>query len=510
MFPGMTVQPATGTDMAATSLVHSTQRPRAAVSPRSSAAAGAAILLFSLATVTHADPDLWGHLRFGLDILHTHALPSADPYSFTQDRPWVNHEWLSELQMGVAYTLGGVAGLSLLKSLLVSAALAVVWWGLAGVRPDVRIVVLGVVALGLVPVTRTLRPQLWSLLALALLLTALVGNRPRARRWLPLLFVVWANTHGGWIVGVGVLALWTFVEVCRDPRSWLEGCAIVAGCAAATLLTPYGWTLWEFLATTVRLSGRAIGEWQPLWNVRPLDGLPWIGAVGALIWSWFQRRPRRPETTSALALLAYASLHVWRIVPLYVLSTALLLGPVLRSRWPAERPRGATSPASEWPAAVVIVAVTLVLAAWVLSTSLTCIGGETVRGFDRAAIRRLQAAGSGKLVTFFDWGQYAIWHLAPTLRVSMDGRRETVYTEARLDEHGEILNGTPAGFAALRAWQAEYVWLPAGSVGTRKWLAENGYRLDHETGISYIASRSDLAPLPPAPTDAVPLACFPG
>ena len=34
-----------------------------------------------LASHTGADADLWGHLRFGLDILAGKGLPTADPYS---------------------------------------------------------------------------------------------------------------------------------------------------------------------------------------------------------------------------------------------------------------------------------------------------------------------------------------------------------------------------------------------------------------------------------------------
>src|SRR5580658_7228316 len=82
-------------------------------------AAGSGLLLFALSTLTSADSDLWGHLRFGLDTLHTHVLTAVDPYSCTQDRSWINHEWLSELQMALAYTAAGSAGLALLKGALV-------------------------------------------------------------------------------------------------------------------------------------------------------------------------------------------------------------------------------------------------------------------------------------------------------------------------------------------------------------------------------------------------------
>ena len=90
------------------------------------AALVAAGFLCSRATV---DPDLWGHLRFGLDLLETHRLTSIDPYSFTQDVSWINHEWLSELLLAIAYRVGGVFGLSLLKTAILAATV----WALASI-----------------------------------------------------------------------------------------------------------------------------------------------------------------------------------------------------------------------------------------------------------------------------------------------------------------------------------------------------------------------------------------
>src|SRR5215475_4558672 len=81
-----------------------------------------------LVSATRTDPDLWGHVRFGLDWLGTRDLPAQDSYSYTQDRPWVNHEWLSEVAMAAAYQLGGSAGLVILKVLVMSGAVAVVAW----------------------------------------------------------------------------------------------------------------------------------------------------------------------------------------------------------------------------------------------------------------------------------------------------------------------------------------------------------------------------------------------
>src|SRR5690348_12205467 len=92
------------------------------------------VIAFALAMVTRTDADLWGHLRFGLDTLAARALTATDPYSFTQDRPWLNHEWLSELQMAAAYRVAGVAGLVLLKATLIFGAFWLAWRSLAGAR----------------------------------------------------------------------------------------------------------------------------------------------------------------------------------------------------------------------------------------------------------------------------------------------------------------------------------------------------------------------------------------
>src|SRR5262245_30284221 len=92
-----------------------------ATTDMSTALAGRLLALAAACFIcTHArvDPDLWGHLRFGLDTASSHRLSITDPYSFTQDVPWINHEWLSETTQAIAYRTGGVLGMMLLKVVL--------------------------------------------------------------------------------------------------------------------------------------------------------------------------------------------------------------------------------------------------------------------------------------------------------------------------------------------------------------------------------------------------------
>ena len=38
--------------------------------------------IFAFSSRTVADPDLWGHLRFGLDMLNAKEIVQIDPYSY--------------------------------------------------------------------------------------------------------------------------------------------------------------------------------------------------------------------------------------------------------------------------------------------------------------------------------------------------------------------------------------------------------------------------------------------
>jgi hypothetical protein len=466
----------------------------------------ALVAIFAIATFTQADPDLWGHLRFGLDMLRTHTLPLVDPYSFTQDVPWINHEWLSEFIMAAGYRVMGVAGLALVKGTLVTAAFLLIWRAYRGAAFEARLVAALVAAVGALPLTRTLRPQLWTVLCLAVLIRVLLGTAQSRRWWLPVLFVVWANSHGGWIVGLGVLGVWLGVEGLTG--SGRLGLAVVLGlaCILATLVTPYGWTLWRFMGSTVHVSRPSIEEWMPLWHFGPSQcAVPLLAAVAAA-WIGRRRDAHRWTRLAVLLLLACLGVRVARVAPLFVEATALILAPIVVARWHVRsveiRTRGEKLLLTGASGLLVLAA------ALVLSNSLRCIPIAPGLWPDQAVVAALRQAPPGRLVVLFDWGQYALWQFGPSIRVSMDGRRETVYSDRRLAEHDAILTGSGAGIETLGVWRPEYVWLPSSSAATRTWLTLNGYRLDVDDARSFLAVRSDLPRLEGSRAAGGP-ACFP-
>ena len=51
-------------------------------------------------------------------------------------------------------------------------------------------------------------------------------------------------------------------------------------------------------------------------------------------------------------------------------------------------------------------------------------------GFPSRAVAFLKECRvRGNMAVPFDWGEYVLWHLGPEVKVSMDGRRETIYSD---------------------------------------------------------------------------------
>src|ERR1700722_5430087 len=102
----------------------------------------------------YPDPDLWGHLRFGQAALASGHIVTADTYSYSAaNAVWLNHEWLTEIVMALAYNGLGVVGLKLWKFACVAATMVSIALAMAetGAGPSIHLTLLALAALGVGP-----------------------------------------------------------------------------------------------------------------------------------------------------------------------------------------------------------------------------------------------------------------------------------------------------------------------------------------------------------------------
>src|SRR3989449_6795807 len=254
-------------------------------------------------------PGPWGHVRYGQDALAARALPATATHTYTAvGHPWINHENLAELTFGWIETHLGAAGLNAFTSLLGLLLLGLMVRN--AVREGASFPVLSVailVATCAIGPGWSIRPQVFTYAFFALLLVILgrafrPGARPDARAlWLaPPLFALWANTHGGFLAGLAVLALYLG---CRALAAlWSAGRGgwrevgryglVLAACGLATLANPYGLHLLAWLIADLAPPRPEVGRGDP----PPLPGplfVVTLALVGLTVAAFIgRRRPR--------------------------------------------------------------------------------------------------------------------------------------------------------------------------------------------------------------------------
>jgi hypothetical protein len=481
--------------------------------------AGFAALLWYLITQTSADADLWGHLRFGLDLLDTRRLPAWDPYSFTADRFWINHEWLAELWLGIAYTLAGPLGLNLLKI----ASIALIATIVIAVARSERAATPDIVALTLLVVlatytrTQVIRPQLFSVAVFAVVLYALHAaerGRHQLLITLPLCFAVWVNLHGAWIVGLACCGCWLAAELWMTrPRRRPLIVALGLAVLAATLINPYGTGMWRFLSETVRPSRPDITDWKPLAQLPAgiivLDlVLPLIAASAIVL----GRQHVRPRHLAIVAILAAGTWRVGRTDAFLQAAVGILLAPQILNGFKAARER-LQSPI--WLIQIPfgrVVASALVALAFVAGIrQLKTIDLQGAWLPDVTGVEMVRRACSHQnVLTWFDWGEYAIWHLSPNgIRVSMDGRRETVYSTRVLDDHSAFYRNQPGAIDYADRIAADCVWIPS-RLDVVAGLQARGWTLVGRTDTSAVLRRKPIGTIIPVVPAAAGPRRFPG
>jgi hypothetical protein len=364
--------------------------PKSRLAPlylRSSHVVAVALLALVFVLMSHLPvwhTDVWGHLRFGEYMVTTGRLPEREMFSgdfADQDTLYVNYQWLTQAGAYLLFDagrhlapanadarLGGgallltaahaaIVTLRLLVLLLAFRRLTTSTEGRqAGSTPTAVAGVVIVVAMSVFCHLFILRPQILGELGFALLLFML--SRPLLSRpalvLIPLLFVLWANTHGSFLVGLVLLGTFLAgraIEVVWDPPG-LAGQAgsrlygrlaallrdqqvrrltlvVAVAVLAVAALNPHGPYLFLY---TWRLSNhpniRFLEEWKPLPNLQSLEpgkllhptGLMFFASLLALVPLALWSRARWTPTQVLLVLLfgVQALLHarvvVWWIM----------------------------------------------------------------------------------------------------------------------------------------------------------------------------------------------------
>jgi hypothetical protein len=251
----------------------------------------------------------------GRTILEQGSIPSGVPYAAAPSVDWVNVPVLGELVFHALQVVGGDRGFLVAQLIAVTAALTLLALGMRalGASDAASAVVLMLVFFAAVPSFLIVRAQLFSLVLFcaALLLLRAESRRPSRRVWLLVpLIVLWANLHGGVLVGLAIAAAYLVLE--RARREPVVAASVLAACCAALFLTPALLDSGHYYLGVLRSEAAQRGEglWAPLSVGNPFDVLFIVLAIPLLVFAF--RSGSRVWELACIAALAGLTLHAGR------------------------------------------------------------------------------------------------------------------------------------------------------------------------------------------------------
>lgn len=299
-------------------------RPWPATIATSLAAGVLALVLATVWAIPRVSGDTFMALAGGRDVL-AGKLGQPDDWSFTTaGRVWLNQNWGFDAIAYAADKIGGEDALLILKALLllaIAASMAASARTRGARWPETLLAIAGAVAGARWQFELRANPA--SFLAASLLVLIIYRSLTRPHFvWLAVpVLAAWADAHGSFIFGFGLLGLWALAtglpslikggSTCALRRAWPALAALAASVALAVLVSPFGIAnLTEPLTVARAAEWRTIAEWQPpdltalhgpftVWELFVFLGVL-LAAAG---WRWLGRKRSEPRESAANLLV---------------------------------------------------------------------------------------------------------------------------------------------------------------------------------------------------------------
>ena len=470
-------------------------------------------LLFSFAVAPLSqkllsDGDIGWHIRNGQLIANLRVLPRTDVFSSTMNgQPWFAWEWLYDAMIGAVYNAGGLNGVVAISAWIIAATFVI------AVRTMLRsgnyaiVLILFLLSVSASMIHALARPHLVSWLFVVVWFAILdreeaePGNANLRSRlyWLPVLMLAWVNLHGGFLLGLVLIAIYALAALCSvtSQDAGLRSIArrrlrllaeIFALSAVASLVNPYGYRLhlhvYRYLSNRFLMTHISEFKSPDFHGVaeRCFVILLAISAIAVAV-SW-----RRCRSSHILLLLVfgYAGLHASRNIPISSLTLAIIAAPLLTDHLRRFATAQTGSPLRAFTSRLdafsqktirtqcqlkghVWAALALIVLGWACLHN-GSIGAShllnahfdpqhfPVKAVDRLADEKI----AEPVFTQDSWGGYLIYRLFPQTKVVVDDRHD-FYGEYFVREYLKVLHVEPGWHSVLDNWKVNLVLMPRNS-----------------------------------------------
>lgn len=446
----------------------------------------------------------------------------TDPFSYTRvGEVWQYPGWIVQIPMVLVFQTFGPGGLNVWTAAMVMLAFIFIWQAMeGGAFLKAFVIVLGAAVTG---VYWSARLYLVSFVLAAAFLWVLEDFRAgkKGRLWvLPVLMVLWANSHGAFIVGFmlgGIYGLerlkvegFRLANHLRDKNklstfnlepstkrlAFIGLLLVIAVC-----LNPSGPAMLFYAFKTVSIEALQdyIQEWQsPNFHTVQVQPFAWMlllifGAVGAA------RKGMSLVDFLLVSVFAYLGFVAARNVAFFGLVGTVVLtryaGPGLERarealglRFPARLDR-VRSPLQGWVNRTLLGVVILVV---VMKTFTVMPLSENEKAFARflpleAAAFLKENQPEGRLFNSYNWGAYLLWAL-PEYPVFVDGRTD-LYNDEIISQWFQVVRAEEGWQETLARWEINVILLEQGSPVLSR-LEGVGWQKIYEDGLAVVYAKN--------------------
>lgn len=460
-----------------------------------------ALLCVHGAASSVVDPDVGWHLKTAQWIVAHRGFPHSDPFSrVTAGAPWQAYSWLFDVLLLKLYQWLNLGGMLAYTAAMAAAITAAVYrLASRGQTDAMKSVLLTGAAVVCLLRDFTPRPWLFTMLFFAVELDLLLEYRrtrnARTLLWLLPMFALWANLHIQFIDGLLVLGLaacepllarWTgWGEGGREARAlWLA----LAGCVGATLINPYGLTIYRAAWVLGSQSGvlETVNEMHAL-SFRSFPDFLLLFLLLAATAMLFRRGRPEPFEVLLLGVSAVLSFRSQRDAWIVTMAATAILA--------AELAKGSEEPQRmpAWTLAVTLGSMAAALAAGALAIGMN---NARLRAFQAQELP-VQAAEvvkdrhyAGPVFNDYNWGGYLMWKLDEP--VSIDGRAG-LYGDRNIEESMRTWAGGPEWAEDPELETAGVVIAPEGAALTQLLRLDGQFQMVYEDKVAavFVARKSE-------------------
>jgi hypothetical protein len=460
-----------------------------------------AAVVFFCVPRSMADPDIWWHLRDAQLQLSNHSFLTQDLFSFTAaGSPWMNHEWLGELPFYAAFHLIGIDGIYITTLLTIEIIFIGLFYLTYAQSKSIAASSVAV-TLGICLSTVSFGPRTllygWVLLVVELWILFRSQRHEKVIWALPVLFAVWVNTHGSWLIGMVVFAIFIAANAFTVAYGYIENQAVspqqikrLVVCwfvsAAALFLNPYGWRLVFYpfdLAFRQKLNVANVEEWKSLDFHSPRGRIMFLCLALLFLFQLMRSRKWGLFELGLTAMGLYAGFTYSR----FLFLIAILVIPALAKSM-APRPLAQHRGVSPLVAGAVVFLI------------LCCIVGRVrhpepgatendARFPNKALLYLSHFQPQGKVFNEFLWGGFLIWndHQIP---VFIDSRVDIFEYNGTFKDYLDVVR-LKDSIALLNKYDIQYVLFEKDAPLTYLLKTTHEWKVDYEDDTTTLLERTN-------------------